>query len=432
VFSELVMTRFGKDHHELLLRQLFQIRQTGTVDEFIEQFSAIVDQLGAYHKTTDPLFYSMHFIDGLKDPIRAAVSLHRPQNWDTACVLAKLQEDLSVPRKPEVRKWDVSSGTRPFARTALPLPPPIPRPAVDPKLPVEAGRSTSADEHWAALRSSRRAQGLCIHCGAKWSRDHRCAQVVHLNSLEELLALFSEDDIDADTEHSEHDHNEVQMMLSVAMVSSISSALSMSFEGQLGDTPIRILLDSGSTHTFISTSVAASCSELQTLQFPVQVMVANGQVLTCTQFAPAAVWSIQGLEFQSDLKVIPLSYYDMILVMDWLTSHSPTKIHWAHQWLQIPYQQTTVQLTGTLSSLPEGTILQLCSVETLEQPPSLEVPPDVQQLLQHYASLFEQPSKLPPSRVCDHAIPLIPGAGPIFSWPYRFAPAIKDQIEKQV
>jgi len=77
-------------------------------------------------------------------------------------------------------------------------------------------------------------------------------------------------------------------------------------------------------------------------------------------------------------------------------------------------------------------ILQLCSVETLEQPPSLEVPPDVQQLLQHYASLFEQPSKLPPSRVCDHAIPLIPGAGPIFSWPYRFAPAIKDQIEKQV
>jgi len=38
--------------------------------EYIEQFSAIVDQLGAYHRTTDPLFYTMRFIDGF--------SLHRP------------------------------------------------------------------------------------------------------------------------------------------------------------------------------------------------------------------------------------------------------------------------------------------------------------------------------------------------------------------
>lgn len=68
--SSLVLERFGKDHHELLLRQLFQIRQTGTVAEYIEQFSAIVDQLGAYHRTTDPLFFTMRFIDGLKENIR--------------------------------------------------------------------------------------------------------------------------------------------------------------------------------------------------------------------------------------------------------------------------------------------------------------------------------------------------------------------------
>ena len=47
--------------------------------EYIEQFSAIVDQLGAYHRTTDPLFYTMRFIDALKDHIRAPVSLHAPQ-----------------------------------------------------------------------------------------------------------------------------------------------------------------------------------------------------------------------------------------------------------------------------------------------------------------------------------------------------------------
>lgn len=87
-------------------------------------------------------------------------------------------------------------GAKPFAHTALPLPPPPPRidkPAVPTELKnvTDAGRPLTADERWAALRSGCRAQGLCIRCGAKWSRDHRCAQAVQLNDLEELLALFS-------------------------------------------------------------------------------------------------------------------------------------------------------------------------------------------------------------------------------------------------
>jgi hypothetical protein len=79
-FSAMVMARFRKDHHELLLCQLFQIRQTGPVVKYVEKFSAIVDQLGAYHRTTDPLFFTMRFIDGLQDHIRALVSLHCPPN----------------------------------------------------------------------------------------------------------------------------------------------------------------------------------------------------------------------------------------------------------------------------------------------------------------------------------------------------------------
>lgn len=146
-------------------------------------------------------------------------------------------------------------------------------------------------------------------------------------------------------------------MLSIAAISGAAAPRTMSFEGQLGSTPMRILLDLRSTHTFISSSVAANCSVLKPLIPLVQVQVANGQILTCSQFAPATVWSIQGVEFQSHLKVLPLSSYDMILGVDWLANHSPMKIHWAQQWLQVPYQQTTVQLQGILSSLPVGSVL---------------------------------------------------------------------------
>jgi len=39
---------------------------------------------------------------------------------------------------------------------------------------------------------------------------------------------------------------------------------------------------------------------------------------------------------------------------------------------------------------------------------------------------------MPPPRFCDHVIPLITGATPVNVRPYRYPPAIKDEIEKQV
>jgi hypothetical protein len=128
------------------------------------------------------------------------------------------------------------------------------------------------------------------------------------------------------------------MLLSMAAVSSISAPRTMTFDGFLGDTPVRILFDSGSTHTFISTAMAATCLNVQALYPPVHVKVANGQVLTCSQFIPSAEWSVQGFTFHSDLKVLPLPSYDMILGVDWLSSHSPMKVHWSQHWLQIPHQ----------------------------------------------------------------------------------------------
>ena len=432
------MSRFGLQHHELLLRQLFQIRHIGTVDEYIEQFSSIVDQLGAYHKTTDPLFYTARFIDGLKDHIKAAVHLHRPPNWNTACVLAKLQEDMVASRKPEARKWDAATGGRPFTHTAPPLPPPLLRPdkpggPAEPRPAIDAGRALSADEHWAALRSSRRAQGLCIRCGAKWSRDHRCAQVVQLHALEEVLAIFSDEEAPADPmQVDDAELAVIQVSLSATAISGKPAPRTMCFEGQLGELPIHILLDSGSTHSFVSSTVAAKCSGVQTLYPSLRVQVANGQQVVCSQHLPDAQWAIQGVQFHSDLKVLPLSSYDLILGMDWLSIHSPMNVHWAQHWLQIPYQQSTVLLQGLWVDLSVGSVLQLNLNENTPPDVISEWPVDIQDLVKHYATLFDPPTELPPPRSYDHAIPLLPGASPVFTRPYRFSPAIKDEIEKQV
>jgi hypothetical protein len=123
----------------------------------------------------------------------------------------------------------------------------------------------------------------------------------------------------------------------------------------------------------------------------------------------------------------------MILGLDWLASFSPMQVHWAQKWLSIPYHDTNVVLVGNAPDLPVGTVLQLCAIqpETSSVSVSTDIPA-LQLLLTEYASLFQPSAGLPPERPCDHSIPLIPGAQPVFVRPYRYAPILKTEIERQV
>jgi hypothetical protein len=49
-----------------------------------------VNQLIAYGKNTDPIYYAMKFVDGLRDDIHSIVHMQRPSTLDTAVVLALL------------------------------------------------------------------------------------------------------------------------------------------------------------------------------------------------------------------------------------------------------------------------------------------------------------------------------------------------------
>jgi len=91
-------------------------------------------------------------------------------------------------------------------------------------------------------------------------------------------------------------------------------------------------------------------------------------------------------------------------------------------------------LYGDQTALPVGSVIQVYSIEVqvLEQEVLVSWPPKIQQLIQEFAVLFEVPTALPPARSCDHAIPLLPGAAPIQVRPYRYAPALRIEIENQI
>lgn len=132
--------------------------------------------------------------------------------------------------------------------------------------------------------------------------------------------------------------------------------------------------------------------------------MANSQVLACSAHIPSADWSIQGCQFSSDLKVLPLSSYDMILGLDLLELHSPMEIHWGQKWIELQYQGGYVHLVGILPELPSGAVLQLCSTESQQSADHSAWPVEIQQLIQEHSGLFDPPTQLPPSCGCDHSI----------------------------
>lgn len=243
------------------------------------------------------------------------------------------------------------------------------------------------------------AQGLCQCCAEKWSRDHRCAEKVHLHALQELLDMFPTNDTftDQDDQGSQA-MDQLFFTLSEAVVTDAPSPRTMCLMWLIQDKPMRILIDSRSSHTFISTQLSSQLVGVSPMEVPVQVKVANGQLLKCDTHLQQETWYISGYEFQSDLKVLPLSSYDMILGLDRLKMYSHMNVHWKFKWMSIPYQGSYVLLCGDLDDLLEGSVVQVCSVQaSTSEKVEVRLLEEIQQLIEAFADLFEGPTQLPPA-----------------------------------
>jgi hypothetical protein len=126
------------------------------------------------------------------------------------------------------------------------------------------------------------------------------------------------------------------------------------------------------------------------------------------------------------------------------------KVHWAEQTMNFELEGRTVYLSGAQVDTTQCTAVSAEQLRSLVQKSQVArvmhlllmqpssstsedtIPLAVQPLLSEFGHLFEEPQGLPPPRQFDHSIPLLPGAKPVNLRPYRFNPAQKDEVEKQV
>jgi hypothetical protein len=209
------------------------------------------------------------------------------------------------------------------------------------------------------------------------------------------------------------------------------------------------LLDSGSTSTFIDQSFAlkANCPLLPTTH--TQVQVAGGGTLSSHSVVPDCSFSIGKHQFSHHFRALSLPGHDVVLGCDWMSQYSPVAFHFKQQEFHMQATDGTAIILPTCSPTetavdiePEqlcklldkgatGFIIQLHSLQLTDKA-NQELNADITLLLEQYGDVFEEPTELPPSRSCDHRIPLVPDTNPPQMRPYRVPHKLKDELEKQI
>jgi len=93
-FVKAVQTRFLRNQHQILLRRLYHISQTGTIEDYVQRFADLIDLLSAYDTHSDQLHYLTRFLDGLSPKVRVLVAIQQPDDLDASMTMALLYEEL--------------------------------------------------------------------------------------------------------------------------------------------------------------------------------------------------------------------------------------------------------------------------------------------------------------------------------------------------
>jgi hypothetical protein len=198
---------------------------------------------------------------------------------------------------------------------------------------------------------------------------------------------------------------------------------------QIQGVDMLFLVDSGSSSCFIDRHKAQLLKRSAPLLDSVNVKVVGGAILSCAEYFPQLAWIVEGTEFHDDFKVLDLGSYDGIIGLDWLGKYSPMITHWDKGWIVEPKDDQLVVLQGEGSQFCINALVELNLMSELAP---ITIPPQVQAILDKFASVFATPTGLPPRRRYDHHIPLVPGGRPVSMRPYHVAPELKTEIEKQV
>jgi hypothetical protein len=203
-------------------------------------------------------------------------------------------------------------------------------------------------------------------------------------------------------------------LISLNAITGLSSTDTMQLDARVEDDTLGALIDSGSTHSFISTA-AMSRVHLDPLPRPdLSVKVANGDRVATTSICRTVHVFIDAEEFVIDLFVILLDGYNMVLGVQWLRTLG--LILWDFARARMSYWSDDDRVVWQGSVKRHVTPVAQSMVATYLLP----------LLLEEFTDVFTTLKGLPPPRRDNHRIYLLLEMMPVAFRPYLYLQLDKD------
>lgn len=150
--------------------------------------------------------------------------------------------------------------------------------------------------------------------------------------------------------------------LSLNAISGTDEGEEIKIRALVNNKVMQVLIDSGSSHSFVNPSFLELANVKATVCSPVLVKVANGESMVSAHKVSKLNWWVPNHTFHTDMRVLYIGAYDAILGFDWLKEHSPMVCHWDNKMLEFVDAGQQVVLHGILPlspSVPEIPAIQL-------------------------------------------------------------------------
>jgi Reverse transcriptase (RNA-dependent DNA polymerase)/RNase H-like domain found in reverse transcriptase/Retroviral aspartyl protease/Retrotransposon gag protein len=431
---QLVKSRFSRVISNNTLDELKTLQQHGSIEEYWHQFEKWRSRILLKGRRFTERDFIDSFISGLKGEVKPFVLAFKPISVDAALEYTQYMESAT-----ETQLKRMKSTVKGF-----------PTPQVVNKVPEKGhfsghkGTHTTVNQR-GTLMDQRRALGLCFKCRDKYYPGHQCKIKLQM-LLGDPEAEQGEENTDNTLEEN-HSQTLEEAFVSMHATSPNQQPNTMKFKGQLGNTPIYALIDRGSTHSFINPMAlqGQKCQVQETN--PIVVMVANGEKMITDSKCTSLHFSIQGYDFEHELRLLPVRGYSMILGLDWLSQFEPMTVDWKHKWVKFSLHSQMVRLQVQ----DEKVIIQMCEGVEIEKEVksqseimvahiwlceaepgkgSAPVATELQEVLNQFPEVFDGTSNTPPCRDIDHIIPLQPNSQLVNLRPYRYSHFQRLELDK--
>ncbi|KAL4348459.1 hypothetical protein GQ457_17G002920 [Hibiscus cannabinus] len=285
--------RFCDKTCEDIIEEFNKLVQKTSVENYQEKFEELKPYMLLQNASLDEGYFVSSFVSGLKEELKHKVKVHRPGTLSEAYRQAKLYE-LALEFETKKQKYNIRNFNSPVQNMQ----------ARNYNVPPPQKPATNTPNTKQSLVEYRRTHNLCFKCGEKFVPGHQC-KMKQLNSMEEEEIQGELEELVDETEEKEGNQADGTLEISInALIGSVGCN-TLRIQGTIKGRPLNILVDSGSTHSFITSRWAKEGLELVQTH-PLAITVANGEKLYSSAKSNFLSWKMQGHQFEHDFRVLQM------------------------------------------------------------------------------------------------------------------------------